>query len=79
MRGARCGAGAHGNGRGVYNEAAAKDSWERTLAKYAEDIGVWYSTLRNYLQVSRAFKNVRQRTNLPWSHHRVGERATALW
>lgn len=44
---------------------------ECTLQKYAEDIGVEYSTLRHYRAVCQAYEFGRRRPNLSFSHHQA--------
>jgi hypothetical protein len=43
----------------------------RTLAKYAEEIGVEFNTLQEYRRVAGTFEKSTRVDNLTWSHHRT--------
>lgn len=44
---------------------------EKALKRYAEDVDLPYSTLKNYRQASAAWPMVQRRTEVPWSVHQV--------
>ena len=51
--------------------APATAQKQGTLAKYAEAVGIEYSTLTNYRRVAVAFESASRGATLTWAHHRA--------
>jgi len=60
---------------GAIVDSVARNYGERSIPKFASEVGCSQSTVWQYAQVYRAYQNSKRSENLTWSHHLVASYA----